>query len=93
MSRPAIKLALRAMLARDPTEEELGVFCRRLLQACPSGRVYVSAKVHSVSMENEAILKLLATGCSVAVVARAFGVTRDKVLWAKRKTGLQPLSE
>ena len=88
MSRPAIKLALRAMLARDPTAEEMGTFCRRLLEACPGGRVYISAKVHSVAMENDPIAKLVAAGYTIAGAARELGATRDKVRWVGRKTGL-----
>lgn len=90
MSRAAIKLALRAAMMREPFAAELDCFCRALLEACPDGRVYVSAKPYRLSMQNELIVKLLAEGRTISEVVRTTGASRDAVRWVGRKTGLKP---
>ncbi len=79
MSRAAFVIALSRVLKRQPTPEDVATFTATLLEACPEGRVYVSAKTCSDSDRSEAIANLWAQGLGVRAIARCLGIHRRQV--------------
>lgn len=79
MSRAAIIIALSRVLHRQPTAEDMATFCAELLQACPEGRVYISARIVTEDERPRTIASMLAEGMSIRAIARELECDRRDV--------------